>query len=435
MFGNTNLNASVQRCEASAINTLSFFRAGQHHAFAFGVNTVTGHIVQTQYNVLRRNDDWFAVRRRQNVVGRHHQRTRFQLGFQRQRYVNSHLVTIEVGVIGRTHQRVQLDRFTFDQNRFKRLDTQTVQRRRTVQQNRVFADNFIQDIPDNRFFALNHFLRGFDGGGQATQLQLAVDKGFEQLQRHFLRQAALMQTQVWTYGDNRTTGVVNALTEQVLTETTLLTFDHIGQRFQRTLVGTGDRTTATAVIQQGVDRFLQHTFFVAYDDIRRSQIQQTLQTVVTVDNATIQIVQIRRCETTAVQRNQRAQIRRQHRQHGQDHPLRLVAGLYERFQQLDALGQLLTLGLGVGFVQLFTQLLALLLQIHIFQQSLDRFGAHFRVEFVAELFQRVKVLLFGQNLTFFEVGHATFDNNVRFEIEHAFDIAQRHIQQQADTGR
>ncbi|TGB55566.1 hypothetical protein CRT22_16240, partial [Escherichia sp. E5028] len=31
--------------------------------------------------------------------------------------------------------------------------------------------------------------------------------------RHFLRQTALMQTQVWTYGDYRTTGVVTAKEE------------------------------------------------------------------------------------------------------------------------------------------------------------------------------------------------------------------------------
>ena len=349
--------------------------------------------------------------------------------------MNCHLVTIEVGVICRTNQRVQLDGFTFDQYRFKGLDTQTVQSWCTVQHNRVFADNFVQDIPNDSFFALNHFLRGFDGGGQATQFQLAVDERFEQLQRHFLRQTALMQTQVWTYGDYRTTGVVNTLTEQVLTETTLLTFDHIGQRFQRTFVRTGDRTTATTVIQQGVNRFLQHTFFVAYDDIWRSQIQQTLQTVVTVNDATIQIVQVRSRETTTIQRYQRTQIWRQNRQNGQDHPLWLVARLYERFQQLDTLGQLLTLGFGVGFVQLFAQSFTLLLQIHALQQGLDSFRTHLRVEFVTELFQRVQILLFSQDLLTFQVGHTPFDNHVRFEVQYAFDIAQRHIEQQTDTGR
>ncbi len=143
--------------------------------------------------------------------------------------MNSHLVTIEVGVVCRTNQRVQLDSFTFDQYRFERLNTQTVQGRRTVQQYRVLTDNFVQDIPNDRFFALNHFLGGFDGGREATQFQLAVDERFEQFQRHFLRQAALVQTQVRTYGNYGTTRVVHALTEQVLTETTLLTFDHVCQ--------------------------------------------------------------------------------------------------------------------------------------------------------------------------------------------------------------
>ncbi len=45
----------MQRSQTRAIQTFCFFRASQHHAFAFGVNTVTGHVVQTQYNVLRRN--------------------------------------------------------------------------------------------------------------------------------------------------------------------------------------------------------------------------------------------------------------------------------------------------------------------------------------------------------------------------------------------
>jgi hypothetical protein len=62
--------------------------------------------------------------------------------------VNGHLVAVEVGVEGRADQRVQLDRLAFDQDRLERLNAQTVQRRRAVQQNRVLADDFIQDIPD-----------------------------------------------------------------------------------------------------------------------------------------------------------------------------------------------------------------------------------------------------------------------------------------------
>src|SRR5476651_2027305 len=434
-FVDPHFDLGVQCGFAGTEHTVNFLQVSEYTTFALGVDRFTGHVVQTQYNVLRRNDDWLTVGGRQDVVGRHHQRTRFQLSFQRQRYVNSHLVTIEVGVICRTNQRVQLDRFTFDQNRVKRLDTQTVQGWCTVQQYRVFADNFVQDIPNDSFFALNHFLSGFDGGGEATQLQFAVDERFEQFQCHFLRQTTLVQTQVWTYGDNGTTRVVDTFTQQVLTETTLFTFNHVCQRFQRTLVRAGDCTTATAVIQQSIYRFLQHTFFVTYDDIWRSQIQQAFQTVVTVDNATVQIVQIRRCETAAVQRNQWTQVWRQYRQHGQDHPLWFVTRLNERFQQLNTLGQFLTLGFGVGFVQLFTQLFAFRFQVHVFQQGLNSFCAHLGVKLITKLFQRVKILLFSQDLAFFEVSHAAFDYHIASEVQDTFDITQWHIQQQTDARR
>ena len=81
-----------------------------------------------------------------------------------------------------------------------------------------------------------------------------------------------MQTQLWTNGNYRTARVINTFTQQVLTETTLLTFDHVSQRFQWTLVRTSDGTTATTVIQQRINRFLQHTLFVTYDDVRSIQL-------------------------------------------------------------------------------------------------------------------------------------------------------------------
>ena len=57
-------------------------------------------------------------------------RTRAQLGLQRKRDVDGHLVAVEVGVEGRADQRVKLDRLALDRHRLERLDAQTVQRRR-----------------------------------------------------------------------------------------------------------------------------------------------------------------------------------------------------------------------------------------------------------------------------------------------------------------
>jgi hypothetical protein len=93
-----------------------------------------------------------------------------------------------------------------------------------------------------------------------------------------------------------------------------------------------------------VDGFLQHTLFVADDDVRRAQFDQALQAVVPVDDAAIQIVQIRGRKTTAIQGNQRAQFRRQNRDDIQNHPFRASAGGNKRLDQFQALNEFLTLG-------------------------------------------------------------------------------------------
>jgi hypothetical protein len=166
---------------------------------------------------------------------------------------------------------------------------------------------------------------------------LFEDEGLEQLQRHLLRQAALVQLELRTDHDDRTARVVDALAQQVLAETAALALDHVGQRLQRTLVGAGHCLAATTVVEQRIHSFLQHALFVAHDDFRRLQFEQALQAVVAVDDAAIQIVQVGRRETAAIQRHQRTQVRRQHRQHFENHPLRLDAGLLEASSTLRRL--------------------------------------------------------------------------------------------------
>src|SRR5690606_36120027 len=223
--------------------------------------------------------------------------------------------------------------------------------------------------------------------------------------------------------------------EQVLTETALLALDHVGQGLQRTLVGTSDGTATATVVQQRIDRFLQHALFVAHDDVRRRQVEHALQTVVTVDHAAIQIVEIRSREAATIQRNQRTQVRRQNRQNGQHHPLRQIARALEGFHQLEALGQLLDLGFRVGLRDFFTQATDLVLQVNFVQQLANGFGAHARVKVVTELFEGFEVLLVVQQLTLFQRGHARIDHYVALEIEHALDVTQGHVQRQANTAR
>ncbi|SPU72294.1 Uncharacterised protein [Brucella suis] len=140
----------------------------------------------------------------QDVVGRHHQHARFKLGFKRKRNVNSHLVAVEVGIERRADERMKLNGLAFDQGRFKRLDAETVQRRGTVQKNRMLADHFVKDIPDFRAFLFNQLLRLLDGGRIALGVKTRIDERLEQFERHLLRQAALVQLQFRAGHDDRT---------------------------------------------------------------------------------------------------------------------------------------------------------------------------------------------------------------------------------------
>ena len=103
------------------------------HALALGAWLEDRQVVGTENHILRRDDDWLAVLRCEDVVGCEHQDARLSLCLGRQRQMDSHLVTIEVGVVGRAGQRMELQCMTFRQDRLEGLDAETMQRRSTVQ--------------------------------------------------------------------------------------------------------------------------------------------------------------------------------------------------------------------------------------------------------------------------------------------------------------
>ena len=317
--------------------------------------------------------------------------------------MHGHLVAVEVGVEGGADQRMQLDRLAFDQHRLERLNAQPMQRRGAVQQDGMLADDFFQDIPDLGLLLLHQLLGLLDGLAEALGLKPRIDERLEQLERHLLGQAALMQLQFGADHDDRTAGIVDALAQQVLAEAALLAFQHVGQRLQRTLVGAGDDTAAAAIVEQGVDRFLQHALFVAHDDVGRLQLDQALEAVVAVDDAAIQVVQVGGGETAAIQRHQRAQFRRDHRHDLQDHPFRAIAGIDEGFDHLQALDQLLLLFAAIGFGHVAAHFVAQLFQVDGGQQLADGFRADLGGEAVVAVFVLGLVeLVFRQELTLLE---------------------------------
>src|ERR1041385_2606157 len=168
-------------------------------------------------------------------------------------------------------------------------------------QHGMLANDLVDNVPDFGTLLLDQLLGLLHGGGQALGIQPRIDERLEQFERHLLRQAALMQAQFGTDHDHRTAGIVDALAEQVLPEAALLALEHVGQRLQRTLVGAGDDAAAAAVVEQRIDRFLQHSLLVVDDDLGRAEVEQALEAVVSVDHAPVEVVQVRCREAAAVE--------------------------------------------------------------------------------------------------------------------------------------
>ena len=235
--------------------------------------------------------------------------------------------------------------------------------------------------PDKAGAALDRALGALDVLDLAKLDKALHDEGLEELQRHGLGQTALVQLELGVRNDYGTSGVVDALTQQVLAEATLLALEGLGKGLERTTAASGNRTAATAVVEQCVDGLLQHALLVVHDDRGSIEVEQALKTVVTVDNATIQIVQIGRSEATAVELDHRTKIGRNDRNDVEDHVGGVVMALQEGIDDLKALDgflALLLLAIDVGDDGL--QALGLGLQVDGGQQVANGLGAHVAAE-------------------------------------------------------
>src|SRR5439155_11872885 len=105
------------------------------------------------------------------------------------------LIAVEVSVEGRADQRMDLDCAALDQDRLECLNTQTVERRRAVEQDRMVLDDLFEDIPDLGSDALEDAFGRFDVVGESLFNELAHDERLEQFKRHALGQTALVELQ------------------------------------------------------------------------------------------------------------------------------------------------------------------------------------------------------------------------------------------------
>ncbi len=246
----------------------------------------------------------------------------------------------------------------------------------------MLTDDLFEDIPHLRSLTLHHPLGALDVLRMVQVDQALHHERLEQFERHQLGQTALVQLELWTDHDDRTARVVDALAQQVLAEPALLALEQIGQRLERTVARPGDGATAATVVEQRVHRLLQHPLLVVDDDLGRTEVDQSLQPVVAVDHAAVQIVQVGGGEAATVELDHRAQFRRDHRHGIEHHAHGRVAGLLERRHDLEALeGTKLLLALAV--LDDVAQQLGLGVDVEGLDQLLDRLGTHGTLEVLA----------------------------------------------------
>src|SRR5437868_13560621 len=122
------------------------------------------------------------------------------------------------------------------------------------------ARNFIENVPDFWRLALDHFFCAAHGVDVAEIFESANDERLEQNLRHLLRQTTLMEFEFRSDDNDRTSRIIDAFAEQILTETSAFTLEHVAQRFQRAIAGASHSAAVAAVVEQRVHRFLQHSF-------------------------------------------------------------------------------------------------------------------------------------------------------------------------------
>ncbi len=142
-LGHADLDGAVERDGARLIRHERFLGGAERHAGALFLAHI-GEVVGAEDHVLRRDGVRVAVLRAQEVVDREHENAGFRLRLSAQRNVDRHLVAVKVSVVGGAGQRVQLESAALNEHRLERLNAQTVQRRRAVEQNRVLLDDDIE---------------------------------------------------------------------------------------------------------------------------------------------------------------------------------------------------------------------------------------------------------------------------------------------------
>ena len=118
---------------------------------------------------------------------------------------------------------------------------------------------------------------------------------------------------------------------------------------------------------------MEHTLLVTEDDIRRFDLHESFETVITDDDATIEVVEVGCSETSTIEWYEGTELRRRHGDSLEDHPLRTVLTFRrtESLYYLQTLEGLLTTLRGSSLVGSSTEVVRELVEVDTAEEVID----------------------------------------------------------------
>ena len=129
---------------------------------------------------------------------------------------------------------------------------------------------------------------------------------------------------------------------------------------------------------------MKHTLFITKDDLRSLDLDELLQTVITNDNSSVEVVDVGCSKASAIERNEWAEIRRNDRDNLHYHPLRTVLSvrLLEPLNYLKSLQKFCLTLLRRLDRKFLAEFLSEFLYVDFAEEFINTLGAHLGDELV-----------------------------------------------------
>ena len=237
---------------------------------------------------------------------------------------DSHLVTVEVSVECMTNKWMKLQCLSIYKYWLKCLESKTVECRSSVEHYRMLFYYIIEDAPYFWSPLFDHSFCLLDVWSCSIVVESSDKEWLKEFQCHERRNTTLVHLQFWSDDDYRTTRVVNTLTKKVLSESTLLTLKLVCKRLKISLRSTLSRIFDLTIVQEAIDSFLKHSLLVSDNNVWSLNRNQTLKTVISIDDSSIEFVKVSCSKSTTIELNHRSEVWWNYRKNCEDHPFRPV---------------------------------------------------------------------------------------------------------------